>query len=90
MKDKLSNILTSHGGYSKRSWCTTLVFHHDSEMGVTFMDLSKAFDNLNQRLLLANLKGYGLLLTGLKKWKTTLQVVFKNQKSVIVIVHGLK
>ena len=67
MKDKLSNILTSHGGYSKRSWCTTLVFHHDSEMGVTFMDLSKAFDNLNQRLLLANLKGYGLLLTGLKK-----------------------
>ena len=67
MKDKLSNILTSHGGYSKRSWCTTLVFHHDSEMGVTFMDLSKAFDNLNQRLLLGNLKGYGLLLTGLKK-----------------------
>ena len=53
------------------------------------MDISKAFDTLNHRLLLAKLKAYGLQPTALKQMEN-LQVIFKGQKSVKVIVHGLK
>ena len=53
----------------------------------TFMNLSKAFDTLNHRLLFAKLKAYGLQPTALKQ---ILQVVFKEQKSIIVTAHGLK
>ena len=35
------------------------------------------------------IKAYGLQPT-VNKWKTILQVVFKGEKSVIVIVHDLK
>ena len=41
-----------------------------------FMDLSKA-----------KLKAYGLQLIALKQ---LLQIVFKGQKSIIVVVHGLQ
>ena len=58
------------------------------KVGAIFMDLSKAFDTLNHRLLL-QLKVYGLQPTALKQMEN-LRVVFKGQKSVIVKVHGLK
>ena len=61
------------------------------KVGAISMDLSKAFDTLNHRLLLTKLKAYGLKPNALKnKWKTILLVVFKGQKSIIVTVHGLK
>ena len=59
------------------------------KMGAILMDISKAFDTLNHRLLLAKLKAYGLQPTALKQMEN-LQVIFKGQKSVKVIVHGLK
>ena len=37
------------------------------KVGVIFMDLSKAFDTLIHRLLLAKLKAYGLQPTALKQ-----------------------
>ena len=55
-----------------------------------FIDLSKAFDTLNHRLLLVKFKAYGLQPTVLKQMETILQVVFKGQKSVIATIHGLK
>ena len=60
------------------------------KVGAIFMDLLKAFDTLNHRLLLTKLKVYGLQPIALKQWKFILQVVFKGQKSIIVTVYGLK
>ena len=49
------------------------------KVGAIFMDLSKAFDTLNHRLLLAKLKAYGLQPNALKQMEI-LQVAFKGQK----------
>ena len=72
MKDKLSNILTSFPkGQSVqhsllimiKKWKRAL----DENMKAIFMDLSKAFDNSNHRLLLTKLKAYGVQSTALKQ-----------------------
>ena len=52
-----------------------------------FMDLSKTLDTLNYRLLLANLKGYGLQPTALKQMENYLADRFQGEKLVIVIAH---
>ena len=96
MKDELSNILTGfRKGHSTQhsllimteKWKRAL----DENMKVEgiFMDLLKGFGfgTLNHRLLLAKLKAYGLQPIALKQ---ILQIVFKGQMSVTVIVHGLK
>ena len=65
--------------------------HENVKIGAIFMDLSKAFDILNQRLLLDKLKAYSPQPNALKQMENNLTVRF--QKSiiiVIVIVHGLK
>ena len=52
-----------------------------------FMDLSKTLDTLNYRLLLSNLKGYGLQPTALKQMENYLAGRFQGEKLVIVIAH---
>ena len=63
MKDKLSTILTGfqkgHGAQHSslimtEKWKRAL--DENMKVGAIFMDLSKAFDTLNHRLLLAKLK----------------------------------
>ena len=46
--------------------------------GAIFMDLSKAFDTLNHRLLLAKLKAYGLQPTALEQTKNYLTIHFQR------------
>ena len=73
MKDELSNILTSfrkgHGAQESlfimiRKWKKAL--DGNMKVGAIFMDLSKAFDKLNHRILSAKLKAYGLQPTALR------------------------
>ena len=55
MKDKLSNILTGfRKDHSAQHGMEAL--DENMKVGAIFMDLSKAFDTLNHRLLLAKLK----------------------------------
>ena len=49
-------------------------------VGAIFMDLSKAFDTLNHRLLLAKLKAYGLQPTALKQMENYLTGRFQRTK----------
>ena len=97
MKDKLSNILTGFWkGHSAQYSLLIMIekwkraLDENMKVGEIFMDLSKSFNTLNHRLLLAKLKSIGLQPIALKRRETILQVVFKGQKSVIFIVHGLK
>ena len=69
MKDKLSNIPGFRKGHSAlysliEKWKRAL--DENMKVGATFMDLSMAFDTLNHRVLLANLKSYGFQPTALK------------------------
>ena len=48
--------------------------------GAIFMNLSKAFDALNHRLLLANLKAYGLQPTAIKQIKNYFTGRFQRTK----------
>ena len=50
------------------------------KVGAIFMDLSKAFDTLNHRLLLAKLKAYGLQPAALKQMENYLTVRFQRTK----------
>ena len=50
------------------------------KVGAIFMDLSKAFDTLNHRLLLAKLKAYGLQPTALKQMENYLTGRFQRTK----------
>ena len=87
MKDKLSNILTGfQKGHSTQhsllimieKWKRTL--DENMKVGATFMDLSKAFDILNHRLLLSKLKAYGLQPTALKQIENYLTCRFQRIK----------
>ena len=50
------------------------------KVGAIFMDLSKAFDTLNHRFLLAKLKEYGLQPTALKQMENYLTGRFQRTK----------
>ena len=74
MKNKLSNVLTGfRKGHSTQhslfimieTWKRAL--DENMKVGPIFMDLSKAFDTLNHRLLLAKIKAYGLQPNALKQ-----------------------
>ena len=74
MKDKLSNILTGFrkGHSAQRSLLMMIekwnrALDENMKVGAIFMDLSKAFETLNHRILLAMLKAYGLQPTTLKQ-----------------------
>ena len=87
MKDKLSKIVTGfRKGHSAQhsllimieKWKRTL--DENMKVGAIFMDLSKTFDTLNHRLLLAKLKAYGLQPTGLKQMENYLTGRFQKTK----------
>ena len=87
MKDRLSNILTSfrkdHSAQNSllimiEKWKRAL--DKNMKIGAVFMDLSKAFDTLNHRLLLAKLKSYGLQPTALKQTANYLTGCFQRAK----------
>ena len=87
MKDKLSNILTSfrkdHNAQHSliimiEKWKRAL--DKNMKIGAVFVDLSKAFDTLNHRLLLAKLKAYGLQPTALKQTANYLTGCFQRTK----------
>ena len=87
MKDKLSNILTGfrQGHRAKHSLLIMIqkwkrALDENMKVAAIFMDLSKAFDNLNHRLLLAKLKAYGLQPTALKQMENYLTGRFQRTK----------
>ena len=49
-------------------------------VGAIFMDLSKAFDTLNHKLLLAKLKAYGFQPTALRQVENYLTGCFQRTK----------
>ena len=72
MKDKLSNILTGfRKGHSAQHSLLIMIekwkraLDENMNVGAIFMDLSKAFNTLNHRLVLVKLKAYGLQSTAL-------------------------
>ena len=87
MKDKLSNILTGfRKGHSAQHSLLIMIekwkraLDENMKVGAIFMDLSKAFDTLNHRLLLAKLKAYGLQPTALKQMENYLTGRFQRRK----------
>ena len=87
MKDKLSNILTSFPkGHNAQHSLIIMIekwkraLDKNMKIGAVFMDLSKAFDTLNHRLLLAKLKAYGLQPTALKQTANYLTGCFQKTK----------
>ena len=85
MKDKLSNVLTGfQKGHSAQYSLLIMIekwkrgSDENMKVGVIFMDLSKAFDTLNHRRLLAKLKAYGLQPTALKQMENYLTVRFQR------------
>ena len=74
MKNKRSYVLTGfRKGHSAQHSFLTMIekqkraSDENMEVGATFMDLSKAFDTLIRRQLLAKLKAYALQPTALKQ-----------------------
>ena len=59
-------------------WKRVLV--ENMKVRAIFFDLSKTLDTLNYRLLLANLKGYGLQPTALKQMENYLTGRFQRRK----------
>ena len=55
-------------------------FKKNMKIGAIFMDLSKAFDTINHRLLLAKLKAYGLQATALKLMENYLTGRYQRTK----------
>ena len=89
MKNKLFNILT---GFRKdhslqhsllimtEKWKRAL--DENMKVGVHFMDLLKAFDTLNHKVLLAMLKTYGLQSNALKQMENYLAGRFQRTKII--------
>ena len=87
VKDKLSNILTGfRKGHSAQHSLLIMIekwkraLDENMKVGAIFIDLSKAFDTLNHRLLLAKLKAYGLQPTSLKQMENYLTGRFQRTK----------
>ena len=87
MKDKLSDILTGFqkGHSAHHSFLIMLekwkrALDENRKVGAIFMDLSKAFDTLNHRLLSAKLKAYDLQPTALKQMENYLAGRFQRTK----------
>ena len=87
MKDKLFNILTGfRKGHSAQHSLLIMIekwkraLDENMKVGAIFMDLSKASDTLNHRLLLAKLKAYGLQPTALKQMENYLIGRFQRTK----------
>ena len=87
MNDKLSDILTDfRKGHSAQHSLLIMIekwkraLDENMKVGAIFMDLSKAFDTLNHRLLLAKLKAYGLQPTALKQMENYLTGRFQRTK----------
>ena len=87
MKDKLSNIFTgfrnSHSAQHSLLIMTEKwkrVSDENINVGAIFMDLSKAFDTLNHRFLLAKRKAYCLQPTALKQMQDCLTGYFQRTK----------
>ena len=85
MKDKLSNILTGFqkGDSTQHSLLIMITkwkrpLDENMKVGAIFMDLSKAFNTLNHRILLAKRKAYGLQPTALKQMENYLTGCFKG------------
>ena len=74
MKDKLSNVLTGfRKGHSAQHLLLIViekwkrVLDENMKVGTIFMDLSKAYDTLENNHRLAKPKAYGLQLTALNQ-----------------------
>ena len=87
MKDKLSNILTGfRKGHSAQHSLLIMIekwkraLDENMNVGAIFRYLSKAFDTLNHRLLLAKLEAYGLQPTALKQMENYLAGRFQRTK----------
>ena len=87
MKVKLSNIITGfRKGYSAQHSLLIMIekwkrgLDENMKVGAIFMDLSKAFDTLNHRLLLTNLKAYRFQPTALKQMENYLSGRFQRTK----------
>ena len=83
MKNKLFNILTGvREGHSAQHSLLIMIkiwkraLDNSMKVEAVFMDLSKAFDTLNHRLLLAKLRIYGLHRTALKQMENYLTGCF--------------
>ena len=84
MKDKHSNILTGfRKGHSAQHSLLIMIekaLDENMKVGAFFMDLSKAFDTLNHRLLLAKLKAYCFQTTVHKQMENYLRGRFQRTK----------
>ena len=87
MKDKLSNILNGfRKGHSAQHSLLIMIekwkraLDENMKVGAIFMDLSKAFNTLNHRRLLAKLKAYGLQPNALKQMENYLTGRFQRTK----------
>ena len=96
MKDKLSNIPTDFrkGHSAQHSLLIVIekskrVLDENMKVGAIVMDISKAFDILNHRLLLAKLKAYGLQSTALKQMENSLTDCFQRTKGSNIFINYL-
>ena len=87
VKDKLSNILTGFRKAHSAQYSLLIMIEklrraliENMNTVAIFMDLSKAFDTLNHRLLLAKLKAYSLQPTALKQTENYLTGRFQKKK----------
>ena len=87
MKDKLSNIPTDfRKGHNVQHSLLIVIekskraLDENMKVGAIFMDISKASDILNHRLLMAKLKAYGLQSTALKQMENYLTGRFQRTK----------
>ena len=87
MKNKLSNILTGfQKGHSAQHSLLIMIkkwkraLDENMKVEAIFMNFSKAFDTLNHRLLLGNLKAYHLQPNPLKQMENYLAGCFQRTK----------